>query len=94
MPTYDFECKKCDTVEEKVIPLKDYDELQSCDKCKSKLERLFPMVGSTHGDEAPWLNSTTEFLKDGEPGVIHRHPVASRTEYNQLLKQKGLEPAG
>lgn len=94
MPAYDFKCNKCDTTDERVIPLKDFDEPQFCGECKSVLERQFPMVGATHGDEAPWLNSTTEFLKDGEEGSIHRHPVESRTEYNKLLKEKGLEPAG
>lgn len=94
IPTYDFKCAKCDTTKEEVVPLADYDKVQSCDVCGEDLERLFPMVGATHGDEAAWLSDTTEFLKDGDPGMIHRHPVSSRTEYTKLLREKGLEPAG
>lgn len=91
---HDYKCVKCDITEEKFVPLKDYDSPQYCDECNTKLERLFPMVGATHGDEAPWLSSTTEFLKDGDPNVVYNHPVASRGEYNKLMKEKGLEPVG
>lgn len=94
MPRYDFKCHKCDSVEEKFVPLKDYEEIQICEKCGEDLERLFPLVGATHGDEAAWLRTTTEFLKDGDERTIYKNPVASRAEYKRLLKEKGLEPAG
>ena len=94
MPRHDYKCIDCGTTEERFVPLKDFPQSQFCDKCKAELERQFPKMGATHGDEAPWLNSTTEFLKEGEEKAIHKHPVSSRTEYNKLLKEKGLEPAG
>lgn len=65
-----------------------------CHKCDIEMERLFPMQGSTHGDEAPWLESTTAFLKEDNDKVIRRDPVRSRTEYKKLLKEKGLVPVG
>ena len=93
MPLYDFKCGNCDKIEEKAVPLKDFDKPQYCD-CGTQLDRQFPMNGATHGDEAPWLATTTEFLKDGEEETIYNNPVSSRTEYNRLLKDKGLEPRG
>lgn len=94
MPTHDYTCHSCNETKERWVPLKYFDDVQPCDKCGKKLERLFPMTGATHGDEAPWLRTATEFLKDGEPETIHNNPIASRTEYNRLLKEKGLEPVG
>ena len=94
MPRHDYKCKKCDTTEEKFVPLQDFDETQLCEVCGKDLERLFPMDGATHGDEAAWLRTATEFLKDGEPHTIHKNPISSRKEYKQLLKEKGLEPVG
>ena len=94
MPSHDYKCKDCDTTEERVVKLIDFDEPQLCDECGAVLERQFPRRGATHGDEAAWFRTTTEFLKDGEEGTIHRHPVENRTEYNRLLKEKGLVPVG
>jgi len=94
MPTHDYECPKCVKTVERFVPLAKFEEPQKCDTCGGVLERQFPRVGATHGDEAPWLRSTTEFLKDGDPAIVHNSPVSSRKEYNKLLREKGLEPAG
>lgn len=90
---YDFKCGNCDSTVERSVRLKDFDVPQYCD-CGTEMERQFPMQGATHGEEAAWLRTTTEFLKDGEDETIHRHPVSTRGEYKKLLKDKGLEPVG
>lgn len=92
-PVHDYECKECDKTEEKFVPLADLDLPQRC-KHGHVQRRLFPKNGATHCDEVAWIRSTTEFLKDGEPETIHRNPVTTRTEYNKLLKEKGLHPVG
>lgn len=93
MPTHDYECKQCNKIEEKFIFIRDLDLPQLC-KHGHKQDRLFPKIGATRRDEAPWLRTTTEFLKDGDEETIYKNPVQSRTEYNKLLKEKGLVPVG
>lgn len=94
MPRHDYYCKKCKVTDERFVNLVDLDMVQYCEKCGEKVDRQFPKIGVTHSDEAPWLSTTTEFLKDGEAETIHRNPVRTRTEYNKLLKEKGLIPVG
>lgn len=93
MPNHDYTCGNCGNEEERFVPLNNLDEMQFC-SCGTELKREFPMNGATFGDEAPWLASTTEFLKEGDPDKIYREPVSSRKEYNMLLKEKGLTPVG
>lgn len=79
---------------ERFVPLKDLNLPQLCEFCEEPLERQFPKIGATHRDEAVWIPSTTEFLKDGEDETVHHYPVTTRGEYNKLMKEKGLHPVG
>lgn len=93
MPNYDFKCEPCNRVRERYVPLKHFDLPQHCPQCQGQMKRLVSS-GGIQVDGAPWLRSTTEFLKDGEEETIYNNPVTSRKEYNRLLKDKGLEPVG
>lgn len=44
MPNYDFRCKHCDIVEERNVPLKDFDLPQPCPKCDKPMERVMASV--------------------------------------------------
>ena len=39
MPTYEFQCPKCDTLTEVFRPMKDRNRLVKCPKCKRKMKR-------------------------------------------------------
>lgn len=93
MPRHDYTCVNCGNKEERFVPLDKLEEMQFC-SCGMELRREFPIIGATHGDETSWIESTTEFIKDGEPETLRYDPVKSRTELKKLLKEKGLEPVG
>ena len=62
---YKFECLKCGNIEEKTIPINEYDQqkgCQYCSKCKNKMTRVLEFTGSigaiggydTIGGAAKW----------------------------------------
>lgn len=97
MPAYDYKCPECGNIEEKILSINQLDiQWFACEwhTIPVKMNRIISSSGATHGDEAPWIESTTEFIKDGEPETLRYDPVKSRTEFKKLLKEKGLEPVG
>src|SRR3990167_2530483 len=83
---YDFECKKCELVEERLIKRK-YIEMQKCSKCQSKMESLFP-IGKQ-------LNYETDFkpIYDYVTSWDNKW-VTSRSEFRARLKRSGAEQCG
>lgn len=86
MPTYDYRCPNCQAIIEVFLPLADLNEPQKC-SCDGTMKRTISGGhGGTHGDEAAWLRTMTLPLcrpKD--------EPITSRTQYNRIMKEKGLE---
>jgi putative FmdB family regulatory protein len=87
MPNYDYRCGKCDTAFERYHPLAEYDADTFCHKCGQIATKVLSC--NIHGDEAAWINSTTEFLcKEGE------EPITSRKQYKEKIIELGVEPLG
>lgn len=42
MPLFDFKCEKCNKITELLIPVKDTDLPQNCEKCKGEMLKLVP----------------------------------------------------
>ena len=45
MPTYCFKCPECETEKEKYLQIKDRNNVQSCPKCKTIMDRLIGAGG-------------------------------------------------
>jgi len=96
MPIYEYQCEQCCHVQDAVLKISELETAHViCDECKGDCKRIISKSGATHGDEAAWLASTTETLKGGaSEAEIYHNPVASRTEYKKLCKEKGFTPIG
>lgn len=60
MPTYDYQCEKCEIVEEVIHSIKD-NPVQRCPKCKKQMERL---IGSGSCVIVGGLNGSIQDRKD------------------------------
>lgn len=45
MPNYEYTCIHCDTDEDRNVPI-DYRDLQKCDKCGNRLNRVWSFNGA------------------------------------------------
>ncbi len=92
MPLYEYKCTKCDNTFEQVLSLENYDKKQDCPKCGQKSKKLISL-GGIQDDHPVWLdNSIIRQLQDNDDPSTRT--IESRTEYNQYLKDNGIQPTG
>jgi putative FmdB family regulatory protein len=89
MPTYDYRCPECGFTEEVFLKLHNLDRKITCE-CGTEMQRIISKGhGGTHGDEAPWIESTNVTLTS--PG---QEPIKTRKDYKERLKETGFVPTG
>lgn len=98
MPVYEYRCRKCGEVEGFVRTVENRPgEKVPCMICAGVMWRVISQI-AVQSDSArcssKWVESTTEFIKDGEEETLHFNPVKSRTEMLEICEKKGLIPAG
>lgn len=94
MPIYQYECRTCKTITEKIHRADSIPKKVRCSKpgCGRMARRIIPQNGAIQCDsvnDVKWLPSACQVLqKHGE------RPLTSRTEYKRYLKENHLECKG
>ena len=89
MPIYEYECKLCKKITEKIHRVDSIPKKVRCETkgCGRMARRIIPRSGAIQCDsvnDVSWLPSACKTLqKHGEP------PLQSRTEYLSYLKKTG-----
>jgi putative FmdB family regulatory protein len=95
MPLYDYECSKCDNVQEEFFKVKDKPLWVRCKKCGNMAAPVI-MVG--HGgifrEEPVWLDDGVRTaLQDTDRVALGlEKPIETRSEYKRYLKENGISP--
>lgn len=87
MPLYEYKCKKCGNIFEKVFPLERYNERPDCPECNGQSDKTV-CIGGIQDDHPVWLDrSIINQLQDTDSPETQI--ISTRTEFNQLLKDTG-----
>lgn len=91
-PAYQYKCEKCGNTFEQVFPLNKFDSKPDCPKCGWRSKKIMTF-GGIQTDHPVWLdNSIIRQLQDTDDP--NARLISSRSEYNQYLKDNGLQPTG
>ena len=91
MPNYTYKCTCCSNRFDRFLPLSKYKEPQTCPECQGDTKRIIVNGhGGTHGDEAPWIQSTNVALTHKNLNHKWGKPITNRTELKQRMKEKGV----
>ena len=91
MPNYAYICICCGHEFDIFLPLSRYKEPQSCSKCQGDAKRVISLGhGGTHGDEAPWIESTNLALTNPNPNHEFGKRITNRTELKERMEAKGV----
>lgn len=75
MPVYDFQCKKCQKIEEYIRSISDNSEVK-CSKCNTPMTRLFT------------LNTTGFIIKGGSPTIHYREKRLRMKKREKITKKQ------
>jgi hypothetical protein len=83
MPCYDFHCKTCDVIEERVIMLKNLGDDQLCSQCNTPMVRQFPLTAALgYLPFEPFYHEALDM------------DIRGRREQKEILSAHGLQEAG
>lgn len=89
MPLYDYECPDCGHSVERVFTVKGKPERIGCGECGNAMNSvIIHGHGGIQTETPKWLGKD---VNDAILGDDDR-PVATRTEYNKILKDRKIEP--
>ena len=91
MPLYEYECKKCKTVQERFYHIEDRRAHVRCNECGGKAVRILS-IGSVQCDsvgDINWMPSALKVLQRD-----HEKPIETRGEYRRYLKENKLIATG
>ncbi len=92
MPLYEYQCQLCNNNFEEIFPLKQWNIKPDCPICGGRSKKLLTL-GGIQDDHPVWLdNSVRDQLQDTDNPNIR--PITTRTEYNNYLKDNGIQPTG
>ena len=86
-PVYDFKCRGCSRVEEKKIPLADYDSEklnQRCSLCGDRCDRVMDFKGHFETKGAGWFGKEGE----GTGYSITQNEMDKNGDNNKFLEDK------
>ena len=84
---YEYQCKKCDKVHEKVFKMTDFPNTIKCESCGGKASKIISKAVTFTDNDIPWMPSASKVLTKH-----HERPITTRTEYKKYLKDNSLAP--
>ena len=86
MPTYEYECEKCQKVHEEIRRIADRDEEVICE-CGGRAKKIISAKGAIFTDgNVIWMPSVVDQMKPD----YDKRPIETRTELKSYLKDNGL----
>ena len=83
---YEYQCKKCDKVHEKVFKMTNFPNTIKCD-CGGSARKIMSRSATFTDNDVPWMPSASKVLTKH-----HERPIETRTEYKKYLKENSLAP--
>ncbi len=87
---YEYRCKMCNHIEDVYATLADRPPSIVCPKCNMTATRIISYSQGIQRDEPTWLDSAKKTACT--EGAEKR--IATRTEFNKYLKEKGIAHVG
>lgn len=94
MPIYDFQCDKCEFIEERILPIDECDWEWKC-SCGGVLRRIMTASGQYCGNQdAGWLKTVPEVINrdSTNPHAQEFMKNPTRQNYKSWMKSEGLRP--
>lgn len=94
MPIYDFQCDKCEFIEERILPIEECDREWQC-SCGGVLKRIMTSSGQYCGNEdAAWLKTVPEVINKDTDNPVAKEFIKNptRSNYKAWMKSEGLRP--
>ena len=91
MPTYEYECKKCGYVQERVFKVADCLDKVDCRHCGNEATKIISKtaIQCDSANDVSWLKSAEQVIKPQ-----HEKPWDTRKDYKDCLKRNNLVPIG
>ena len=87
MPTYEYQCKACGSVQEETCRMHDKPDTVTCNGCGGEAGKILS-ASMVLGDDMPAWMRHPETLGCLQPAG--EKPIETRSEYNRYLKNKGI----
>lgn len=89
MPIYEYECKKCGAIIERIHPIYGFPKRVRCE-CGDLAPKVISSKGAIHTDgDVKWMESAVKVL---QPDC--ERPITTRGEYKKYLKSRNLACVG
>lgn len=90
MPIYDYQCTKCETIDERFAGVDE--KTLPCKCCGELARRVYLKLSTTH-DAPSWLKDTLEVVdKEGGPHCQEFLKRPTRSNYKKWMKGEGIRP--
>ena len=88
MPIYEFKCKQCQRITERIFRVSECPGRIKC-ACGKMAKKILSRGTVLTDDNVSWLPSAVKVLQPD-----YERPIETRKEYEKYLKNKGLECIG
>jgi len=91
MPIYEFQCTKCQNIDERLYVGFDnnlsVENIEPCTKCGGKAKKIIS-AGAIHTDTPTWLDQSVRDAVQGD----NEQPIQNRKDLAHVMKEKRIEP--
>ena len=89
MPLYDFQCMRCQHLDERFFKIENCPKGTICTQCGfASMKVIIPGHGGYHSETPAWLDDSVRNALQGDDEA----PITTRSEYKRALKEKNVEP--
>jgi putative FmdB family regulatory protein len=89
MPIFEYKCKRCRKITERLCQVGEYPETIKCSSCGKVAKKILSRNGAVHTDgDVKWLESAKQTLPSDA-----RH-ISTRSEHQKYLKNHNLACIG
>ena len=87
MPIYEFECPKCQNIDERLYLRYESPKSEPCTKCGGQSKKIIS-TGAIHTDTPTWLDQSVRNAVQGD----NERPIQNRKDLSNVMRSKKIEP--
>jgi len=87
VPIYEFQCVKCQNIDERLYVGFDSKKIEPCTKCGGKAKKIIS-TGAIHTDTPTWLDQSVRDAVQGD----NERPIQNRKDLSNVMRSKKIEP--
>ena len=87
MPIYEFQCPKCQHIDERLYMEYKSPKSEPCTQCGGKSKKIIS-TGAIHTDTPTWLDQSVRDAVQGD----NERPIQNRKDLSNVMRSKKIEP--